>query len=75
MAFGPPGLLGWIELDVELNAQGTSLVVAELKDGVRAKIQRYELTSQFDPRHFYRTIDAAVAAYMAETGAEWSTGD
>jgi len=64
-----------LELDVELNAQGTSLVFAELKHGVRAKIERYELTSEIDPRHFYRTIDAAVAAYMAETGAEWSTGD
>lgn len=64
-----------LELDVELNAQGTSLVFAELKHGVRTKIERYELTRQIDPRHFYRTIDAAVAAYMAETGAEWSTGD
>ncbi|WCI09726.1 sulfate permease [Arthrobacter sp. OVS8] len=64
-----------LELDVELNAQGTSLVFAELKHGVRAKIERYELTSQIDPRHFYRTVDAAVAAYMAETGAEWSAGD
>jgi MFS superfamily sulfate permease-like transporter len=64
-----------IELDRELDAQGTSLVFAELKHGVRMKIERYELTRQIDPRHFYRTIDAAVAAYMAETGAEWSTGD
>ncbi|MCB5273914.1 putative sulfate transporter [Arthrobacter sp. SO5] len=64
-----------LELDVELNAQGTSLVFAELKHGVRMKIERYELTRQIDPRHFYRTIDAAVAAYMAETGAQWSAGD
>ena len=64
-----------LELDAELNAQGTSLVFAELKHGVRTKIERYELTRQIDPRHFYRTIDAAVAAYMAETGAEWSAGD
>ena len=64
-----------LELDVELNAQGTSLVFAELKHGVRTKIERYELTRQIDPHHFYRTIDAAVAAYMAETGVEWSTGE
>ncbi|HSO14871.1 MAG TPA: sulfate permease [Arthrobacter sp.] len=64
-----------LELDEELNAQGTSLVFAELKHGVRTKIERYELTRQIDPRHFYRTIDAAVAAYMAETGADWSAGD
>ena len=64
-----------LELDAELNAQGTSLVFAELKHGVRTKIERYELTRQIDPRHFYRTVDAAVAAYMAETGAEWSAGE
>ena len=64
-----------LELDVELNAQGTSLVFAELKHGVRAKIERYELTRQIDPHHFYSTMDAAVAAYRAETGAEWSAGD
>jgi high affinity sulfate transporter 1 len=64
-----------LELDAELNAQGTSLVFAELKHGVRVKIERYELTRQINPRHFYRTVDAAVAAYMAETGAEWSTGE
>lgn len=64
-----------LELDVELNAQGTSLVFAELKHGVRTKMERYELTRQIDPRHFYRTIDAAVAAYMAETGAKWSPSD
>ncbi|MGO4193499.1 SulP family inorganic anion transporter [Arthrobacter sp. YAF17] len=64
-----------LELDAELNAQGTSLVFAELKHGVRTKIERYELTRQIDPRHFYRTIDAAVAAYMAETGVEWSAGE
>lgn len=64
-----------LELDVELNAQGTSLVFAELKHGVREKIERYELTREINPLHFYRTVDAAVAAYMAETGAEWSAGD
>ena len=64
-----------LELDVELNAQGTAFVFAELKHGVREKIERYELTRQINPRHFYRTIDSAVAAYMAATGAEWSAGD
>jgi high affinity sulfate transporter 1 len=64
-----------LELDLELNAQGTSLVFAELKHGVREKIERYELTRTIDPRHFYRTVDAAVAAYTAETGAQWSTGE
>ena len=64
-----------LELDRELNAQGTSLVFAELKHRVRAKVERFELTRQIDPQHFYRTIEAAVAAYSAQTGAQWSAGD
>ncbi|MEC5191791.1 MULTISPECIES: SulP family inorganic anion transporter [unclassified Arthrobacter] len=64
-----------LELDRELNAQGTSLVFAELKHGVREKFERYELTREIEPRHFYRTVDAAVAAYVAETGAQWSAGE
>ena len=42
-----------LELDRELNAQGTSLVFAELKHRVRAKIERYELTREIEPQHFY----------------------
>src|SRR5271156_5161945 len=39
------------ELDETLNAQGISLVFAELKDPVREKIERYGLTRTIDPRH------------------------
>ena len=60
------------ELDETLNAQGTSLVFAELKDPVRRKIERYGLTRTIDPRHFYPTIESAVAAYRRETGADWT---
>ncbi len=60
------------ELDRTLNAQGTSLVFAELKDPVRRKIERYGLTRTIDPRHFYPTIESALAAYRQETGAEWT---
>jgi high affinity sulfate transporter 1 len=60
------------DLDKTLNAQGTSLVFAELKDPVRRKIERYGLTRTIDPRHFYPTIESAVAAYRRETGAEWA---
>jgi high affinity sulfate transporter 1 len=60
------------ELDETLNAQGTSLVFAELKDPVRRKIERYGLTRTIDPRHFYPTIESALAAYRQETGAEWT---
>ncbi|HWO50789.1 MAG TPA: sodium-independent anion transporter, partial [Ornithinibacter sp.] len=59
------------ELDSWLNARGVSLAFAEVKDPVREKIQRYELERTIDPAHFYPTLDEAVAAYMAETGATW----
>jgi MFS superfamily sulfate permease-like transporter len=60
------------ELDEALNAQHTSLVFAELKDPVRRKIERYGLTRTIDPRHFYPTIESAVAAFRQETGADWT---
>ena len=46
------------DLDEELNAAGTSLVFAELKDPVRAKLERYELIGPLDPDHFFPTLDA-----------------
>ncbi len=54
-------------LDEALNARGISLVFAELKDPVRAKIERYGLTRAIDPRHFFPTVGAAVRAFQAET--------
>jgi MFS superfamily sulfate permease-like transporter len=60
------------ELDETLNAQGTSLVFAELKDPVRRKIERYGLTRTINPGHFFPTIESAVAAFRRETGAEWT---
>ena len=68
------------DLDETLNANHTSLVFAELKDPVRAKIERYGLTRTIDPRHFFPTIESAVAAFRLQTGAEWTaagraTGD
>ena len=58
-------------MDKALNVRGISLVFAEMKDPVRAKIERYELTKTIDPAHFFPTLDAAIAAFRAETGAEW----
>ncbi|WP_250002909.1 sulfate permease [Actinoplanes sp. M2I2] len=55
------------ELDEELNAQGISLVFAELKHPVREKIDRYELTRTIDPAHFYPTVDDAVEAFKELT--------
>jgi MFS superfamily sulfate permease-like transporter len=60
------------ELDEALNAQGISLVFAELKDPVRRKIERYGLTRTINPRHFFPTIETAVAAFREQTGAEWA---
>ena len=60
------------DLDEALNAQGISLVFAELKGPVRAKIERYGLTRTIDPHHFYPTIESALAAFRDETGAQWT---
>jgi MFS superfamily sulfate permease-like transporter len=62
------------ELDEWLNERGVSLVFAELKDPVREKIDRYELTRTIDPTHFFPTIDEALSQYIAETGARWHRG-
>ncbi|MFC9396945.1 SulP family inorganic anion transporter [Streptomyces sp. NPDC057027] len=60
------------ELDEVLNADGVHLVFAGLKDPVRGKIERYELTRTIDPRHFFPTVEAAVAAFRLRTGARWA---
>ncbi|MFE9938823.1 SulP family inorganic anion transporter [Streptomyces hirsutus] len=60
------------ELDETLNADHVHLVFAELKDPVRRKIERYRLTRTIDPRHFFPTVEAAVAAFRLRTGAEWA---
>ncbi|MGH2539677.1 MAG: SulP family inorganic anion transporter, partial [Actinomycetota bacterium] len=59
------------DLDEWLNERAVSLVFAEIKDPVREKIERYELTRTIDPRHFFPTIEAAVHAYRSEFGQEW----
>src|SRR4051794_25718005 len=60
------------DLDEELNAAGTSLVFAELKERVRAKLERYELIGPLDPSHFFPTLDAAVDEFRERTGVEWT---
>ncbi len=60
------------DLDEALNARGVSLVFAELKDPVREKIERYELTRTIDPNHFYPTLESAISAYQQQTGARWT---
>jgi high affinity sulfate transporter 1 len=54
-----------LDLDEELNAVGTSLVFAELKDPVRRKLERYELIGPLEPRHFFPTVHSAVDAFAS----------
>jgi MFS superfamily sulfate permease-like transporter len=66
-----------VDLDQDLNERDQHLVFAELKDPVRRKIDRYGLAGHvkpghIDPAHFFPTIDAAVAAFQARTGARWA---
>ncbi|HEY5184672.1 MAG TPA: SulP family inorganic anion transporter [Actinomycetes bacterium] len=60
-----------LDLDTWLNARDISLVFAEMKDAVREKIERYELTRTIDPNHFFPSLDDAAATYVRETGATW----
>jgi high affinity sulfate transporter 1 len=59
------------ELDEQLNEGGTSLVFAELKDPVRAKLERYQLIGPLNPDHFFPTLDGALDAFRRQTGADW----
>ena len=54
------------ELDEELNANNIHLVFAELKDPVKDKIVRYGLLDTIEVRHFYPTLETAVAAFFEE---------
>ncbi len=58
------------DLDKAINALGVSLVFAEMKDPVRQKIERYELTETIDPGHFFPTLETAIAAFQQQTGAQ-----
>jgi high affinity sulfate transporter 1 len=59
------------DLDHALDERGQTLVFAELKDPVRRKIERYGLTREIEPQHFFPTVGAAVEAWRARTGATW----
>jgi high affinity sulfate transporter 1 len=60
------------DLDHLLDEHGHTLVFAELKDPVRRKIERYGLTREIEPRHFFPTVEAAVQAWCEMTGATWT---
>jgi hypothetical protein len=42
-----------------------------MKDPVRRKIERYELTRTINPDHFFPTLGDAVRTFQRETGADW----
>jgi hypothetical protein len=46
-----------------------------MKDPVRDKLRRYELLRTIDPAHFFPTITAAVKAFRARTGVDWTPHD
>ena len=43
-----------------------TLILAELKDPVKEKIERYGLYDTIERRHFYPTIEVAVEAFYQE---------
>jgi hypothetical protein len=51
-----------VDLNEALNANGTPLVFAELKDSVRREVERYGLTRTINPEHVFPTLGAAVDA-------------
>src|SRR5204863_203660 len=59
------------DLDGDLNGRGISLVFAEMKDPLRSKIQRYQLTRTLNPIHFFPTLTAAYKAFREPTGSDW----
>jgi high affinity sulfate transporter 1 len=59
------------DLDKELASRGIRLVWAELQEAVREKIERYELPLALGPDRRYPSINSAVEAYRAQTGADW----
>jgi high affinity sulfate transporter 1 len=61
-----------LALHQELASRGIELAVAELKDPVRLRLDQYGLGQTIAADHFYRTIDDAIAAYVAAyPDAEW----
>ncbi len=64
-----------IDLDLELNASDIHLVFAELKDPVKDKIIHYGLLDTIDSRHFYPTLETAVAAFNEEFDSKEAKSD
>ncbi len=63
------------ELVTALEAHGTSLRFAELKDPVKDRLKRYGLFDRLGADTFYPTLGTAVDAYVAATGIPWVDWD
>jgi hypothetical protein len=61
------------QLDNWLAERRVLLVFAEMKDPVRAKVERYELGRALDSERFHPTLDDAVTRFIEVTGAAWQT--
>jgi high affinity sulfate transporter 1 len=59
-------------LDDELTADGVELAFAELKDPVRDQLHHYGLHDRIGGHRFFPTLGVAVAAYVRETGVDWT---
>ena len=55
-----------------LAAEGVDLRFAEMKGPVKDRLRRYALYERFGDDHFSPTVGAAVSAYLATTGVEWT---
>jgi high affinity sulfate transporter 1 len=60
------------ELDDKLQEAGVELCFAEMKDPVKDKLARFELTQRFGPDHFFATLGQAVNAYLETYQVEWT---
>ncbi len=58
-------------LHSELAAAGITLVVAELKDPVKARLRRYEALTNVTEEQLFPTIGTAVDAYIEASGQTW----
>lgn len=59
------------ELDTWLAARSVSLVFAEMKDPVRAKVARYDLARRIEAGRFFPTVDDAVEHYRIDAEVVW----
>ena len=59
------------ELDAELAVHGVALAFAELKDPVKDRLRRYELTTRLGTERFFPTVGVAVKAFLAVSRVPW----